>query len=168
MQSFPTSIEPHGIFDGLKPGAILIGAVVDHVATVATSIVLFALLAGESAFSDDEEVTQAAFDALSADPQFLVWSMVLGLSCTVLGAFVGARRAGKLHLRHGGWVAVASAVIGLLYLLLPAEATGPAPPLWYDVVGWVLLLPSGLLGGALSGALHSRLSGPVDPLQKSR
>jgi hypothetical protein len=160
MQSFPTSIEPHGIFDGLKPGAILIGAVVDHVATVA--------IAGESAFSDDEEVTQAAFDALSADPQFLVWSMVLGLSCTVLGAFVGARRAGKLHLRHGGWVAVASAVIGLLYLLLPAEATGPAPPLWYDVVGWVLLLPSGLLGGALSGALHSRLSGPVDPLQKSR
>ena len=168
MQSFPTSIEPHGIFDGLKPGAILIGAVVDHVATVATSIVLFALLAGESAFSDDEEVTRAAFDALSADPQFLVWSMVLGLSCTVLGAFVGARRAGKLHLRHGGWVAVASAVIGILYLLLPAGATGPAPPLWYDVVGWVLLLPSGLLGGALSGALHPRLSGPVDPLQKPR
>jgi hypothetical protein len=141
MQSFPTSIEPHGTFDGLKPGAILIGAVVDH---------------------------QAAFDALSADPQFLVWSMVLGLSCTVLGAFVGARRAGTLHLRHGGWVAVASAVIGLLFLLLPGEAAGPAPPLWYEVVSWVLLLPSGLLGGALSGALHSRLNGPVDPLQKSR
>jgi hypothetical protein len=168
MQSFPTSIEPHGIFDGLKPGSILIGAVVDHVATVATSIVLVALLAGESAFSDDEQVAQAAFDALSADPQFLVWSMILGLSCTVLGAFVGARRAGKLHLRHGGWVAVASAVIGLLYLLLPAEATGPPPPLWYDVVGWVLLLPSGLLGGALSASLHSRLSGPVDPSKRSR
>jgi hypothetical protein len=156
MHSVPTSIEPHGIFDGLKPGAILIGAVVDHVATLATSIVLFVVLAGEAAFSDDEEVTQAAFDALSADPQFLVWSMVLGLSCTVLGAFVGARRAGKLHLRHGGWVAVASAVIGMLYLLLPAEAAGPVPPLWYDVVGWVLLLPAGLLGGALSGALHAR------------
>ena len=156
MQSFPTSIEPHGIFDGLKPGSIFIGAVVDQGATLATSIVLFVLFAGEGAFSDDDEVTQAAFDALSADPQFLVWSMVLGLSCTVLGAFVGARRAGKLHLRHGGWVAVASAVIGIFYLLLPAEAAVPAPPLWYDVVGWVLLLPSGLLGGALSGALHSR------------
>lgn len=152
----PSSIDPDGIFDGLKPGAIVIGAIVDHVATVATSIVLFGLLAGEDAFSQDEEISQAAFEALSADPEFLMWSIVLGLSCTVLGAFVGAKRAGRFHLRHGGWVAVASAAIGLLFLLLPAEAAGPPPPFWYDVIGWVLLLPSGLLGGSIAGALHSR------------
>ncbi len=156
MHPSPAPIEPDGIFDGLKPRAILVGAVVDHVATIGTSIVLFGLLTGEDAFSEDGEVSEAAFEALSADPQFLVWSMVLGLSCTILGAFVGAWRAGTLHLRHGGWVAVTSAVIGFLFLVLPTAASGPAPPLWYDVVGWVLLLPSGLLGGALSGAFQMR------------
>ena len=121
----PTPIEPDGIFGGLKPRAILIGAVVDHVTTVATSIVLFGLLTGEDAFSEDAEVSEAAFEALSADPQFLVWSMVLGLSCTVLGAFVGAWRAGTLHVRHGGWVAVTSAVIGCLFLVLPTATHPP-------------------------------------------
>jgi len=156
MHTLPSSIEPDGIFEGLKPGAIIIGALVDNVATVASAIMLFGLLAGEDAFSEDEEISQAAFDALSADPEFLMWSVVLGLSCTVLGAFVGARRAGRLYLRHGGWVAVASPAIGLLFLLLPAEAAGPPPPLWFDVIGWVLLLPSGLLGGAIAGSLGSR------------
>ena len=74
MHSFPSSIEPDGVFDGLKPGAIVIGAIVDNVATVATSIVLFGLLAGEDAFSEDEEISQAVFEALSSDPQFLMSS----------------------------------------------------------------------------------------------
>jgi hypothetical protein len=95
-------------------------------------------------------------EALFAEPRFLLWSMVLGLSCTVLGGFVGARRAGALHVRHGGWVAVASAVISLLFMLLPEDASGVAVPLWYDAIGWVLLLPAGLLGGALAGTLHAR------------
>ena len=154
MYPLPSSIEPDGVFDGLKPGAIVLGALVDNVATGATSIVLFGLLAGADAFSESEEIAQAAFE-LSSDPQFLVWSMVLGLSCTVLGGFVGARRAGRFHLRHGGWVAVASAAIAVLLLLLPTEAAGPLPPFWYNVIGWVLLFPSGLLGGAIADALHS-------------
>ena len=156
MHTLPSPIEPDGIFAGLKPGAIVIGVLIDNVATVASATVLFRLLAGEDAFSEDEEISQAAFDGLSADPEYWMWSIVLGLSCTVLGAFVGARRAGRLHLRHGGWVAVASAAIGLLFLLLPAEAAGPSPPPWFDLIGWVLLLPSGILGGAIAGFLGSR------------
>ncbi|MBW2270205.1 MAG: hypothetical protein JRH16_16685 [Deltaproteobacteria bacterium] len=158
MHPSPTSIEPEGLFDGLRPRAILSGAVLDNLATIATSIVLFGLFAGEGALSEDPEVANAAWTALSTNPLFLFCSVVLGLSCTVLGAFVGAWRAGVLHVRHGGWIAVASAAIGTLFLLLPGEASGAAPPLWYDVVGWALLIPAGVLGGALAAALQARNS----------
>jgi hypothetical protein len=150
MHSSPHSIEPEGLFDGLKPGAIFLGAVVDNLATVLVSIALVAVLGPEEIFSEDEMVSQAAFDALSSEPEFLLWSLVLGIGCTVLGAYVGARRAGQFHVRHGGWVAVASAALGLVSLLMTGGGPGPTTPLWYEATGWVLLLPAGLLGGALS------------------
>jgi hypothetical protein len=154
MHSPPHSIEPEGLFDGLVPSAILLGAIVDHLATVIVSIALVAALGPEEVFSEDEGVSDAAFDALAIEPEFLLWSMVLGLGCTVLGAYVGATRAGKSHVRHGGWVAVASAALGLVFMLVPAEGPGSALPLWYEAIGWLLLLPAGLLGGALSRNLH--------------
>jgi hypothetical protein len=155
MHPSPQSIEPEGLFDGLKPSAIFLGAVVDHLATVFVSIALVAVLGPEEVFSKDEAVSQAAFDALASEPEYLLWSMILGLGCTVFGAYVGARRAGKLHVRHGGWIAVASAALGLVFMLLAGEGSGPAPPVWYEAIGWALLLPAGLLGGALSRSLHS-------------
>jgi hypothetical protein len=154
MHSSPKSIEPEGLFDGLKPGAILLGAVVDNLATVLMSMALVVVLGPEEVFSEDGEVSQAAFDALSSEPEFLLWSMVLGLGCTGLGAYVGATRAGQLHVRHGGWIAVASAALGLAFMLVPGEGPSPAPPLWYEAIGWVLLVPAGLLGGVLSRSLH--------------
>lgn len=156
MYPSPSSIEPEGLFDGLKPGAILLGAVVDHLATVFVSVALIVALGPEEVFSKDEEVSKAAFEALASKPEFLLWSMILGLGCTVFGAYVGATRAGRLHVRHGGWIAVASAALGLVFMLLPGEQPGPAPPLWFEAIGWVLLLPAGLLGGALSRSVHSK------------
>jgi hypothetical protein len=154
MHPSPASIEPPGIFDGLQPGAILLGAIVDNVATAVVSIALVSLLGPAEAFSEDKEASQAAFDALASESEFLFWSLALGLGCTVFGAFVGARRAGSLHVHHGGWVAVASAVIGLMLMLVPGQGAGMAPPLWYEAIGWALLLPAGLLGGALAGRIH--------------
>ena len=154
MHPAPHSIEPEGLFDGLKPSAIFLGAVVDHLATFFVSIALVAVLGPEEVFSKDEEVSQTTLDALASEPEFLLWSMILGLGCTVFGAYVGAKRAGKLHVRHGGWIAVASAALGLVFMLLTGEGAGPAPPLWFEAIGWALLLPAGLLGGALSRSLH--------------
>jgi hypothetical protein len=155
MHASPQSIEPEGLFDGLKPGAIFIGAVVDNLATVLVSIALVVVLGTEEIFSEDEEASQAAFDALSSEPEFLLWSLVLGVACTVLGAYIGAGRAGQFHVRHGGWIAVASAALGLVFMLVSGERPGPSPPLWYEATGWVLLLPAGLLGGALSKSVHA-------------
>jgi peptidoglycan/LPS O-acetylase OafA/YrhL len=156
MGSPPKSIEPEGLFDGLKPGAILIGAIVDNLATAVASTGLAGWLASEGAFSEDEEARRAAFDALLTQPDFLLWSLVVGIACTVLGAYVGATRAGSEHVRHGGWIAVTSAAMSLVVALLAGPAPGTGPPFWYAATGWLLLLPAGLLGGLLSKSRQER------------
>ena len=41
----PPAIEPTGIFDGLRPGAILVGVVIDNLATLVAGSLLISLFA---------------------------------------------------------------------------------------------------------------------------
>lgn len=150
MEQFPGSIEPQGMFEGLRPGPILVGAVVDNIATLFSFAILVVWLGYPETLNPDQEAANRAIEASMSSPEFLLGTLILGFACTVLGGYVGARRAGRLHLRHGGWVAVISAALGLVFYVLPSEGPGLAVPLWHDVAGWVLLIPAGLLGGAIA------------------
>lgn len=149
MDSPPPPIEPTGVFEGLRPGAIVLGALVDHVATFVTSATLVAWL-GVRASQAGEEVSEEALEALAASPEFLALSLVVGALCTLLGGFVGARRAGCHFARHGAFVALASLLLGLL-LYLPEARGEPVTPLWYDLLGAGMMLPAGAAGGWLAG-----------------
>ena len=151
-------IEPEGTFAGLRGGAILFGAFVDIAATVIGSTLLLLWLAPE-AMSPDEAATREALARLSGSTAYVIGNLALGALCTVLGAFVGARRAGQLHVRHGGWIAVTSTLIGVLLTLLePIPVGEPVPaaavPFWVEALAWILILPAGVAGGALAAVLH--------------
>lgn len=150
MEQHPLPIEPQGLLDGISWRAVLFGAVVDTALTIFGFAILLFWLAGPDAFSTDEEVAERAIEAILLSSEFLLLYFIVGMLATVVGAFAGARRAGASHVRHGGWIAVCSALISLLFLLLAGAEPGPAPPLWYDAVGLVLILPAGMLGGWLA------------------
>ena len=147
-------IEPEGTFTGLSAAAILFGACVDVAATVLGSTLLVLWLAPELATSEPTQA-QEALARLAASPTYIAANLVLGGLCTVFGAFAGARRAGQLHVRHGGWIAVVSTALGVLITSLePAPPQDAASgPFWAEVVAWLLILPAGMLGGALAAAL---------------
>ena len=146
----PSAIEPQGLFDGLRWSAILGGAVLDNVLTFLASIPIILLVAGGEAFSRDEEAARRAIDQAVVAPEFLFWSFIVGISITVYAALWACRRAGVFHLRHGGWTAVASAVLASLLLLPPGATAGPAPPLWYTGLALALMVPAGVFGGWLA------------------
>jgi hypothetical protein len=151
-------IEPEGTFAGLRGSAILFGAFVDIAATVIASMLLLWWLAPD-AISPDEAKAREALAQLYASTAYLIANLALGALCTVFGAFVGARRAGQLHVRHGGWIAVASTLIGTLLTLLERLSAGDpaaAVPLWAEALAWMLILPAGVTGGALAGVLQRR------------
>jgi hypothetical protein len=144
----PPSIEPTGIFEGLRPGAIAYGVIVDTVATIISGSVLLLLFAQQLSGQDAGSLPDEAFDAIVTAPGFLLASLVVGTSCTILGAFVGARRAACFHVRHGAWIAVGSAVVALIsYAVAPHAEPNP---LWYDIAGFALILPAGIAGGLLA------------------
>jgi hypothetical protein len=91
---------------------------------------------------------------LAASTGYVAANIALGVLGTMLGAFVGARRAGQLHVRHGGWIAVTSTAIGALLMLLePPARDAVGFPFWSQVVAWLLILPAGMTGGAIAAAL---------------
>jgi hypothetical protein len=153
----PPPIQPTGVFDGLQPGAILIGVVVDNLATFVASALLVSLFATELAREHGGELPEEALEPLLASPEFLLASLIVGLLCTVFGAYVGARRAACFFIRHGAWIAVGSAISALV-LYASAGQQGPRPPLWFDMVGFALMIPAGALGGLLAN-YHLRGAG---------
>ncbi|HKA15549.1 MAG TPA: hypothetical protein VKH41_11070 [Myxococcota bacterium] len=153
-------IEPEGTFAGLSASAILLGALVDIAATTIALTMVVLWLAPEVT-SQDQAASRRALEQCYASTAYVTANLVLGALGTVLGAFVGARRAGQLHVRHGGWIAVASTAIGFLMSVLSAPAQVDATdPLWAQVLAWLLILPAGMIGGALAAALPAAPRGP--------
>jgi hypothetical protein len=144
----PPAIEPTSIFSGLRPLPILFGALVDHIATFLAGTVLFVVFAADRSIDLSEEISDEAMAEVLASPEFLLCSFIVGALCTVLGGYLGARRAGCHHARHGAFVGLASLLIGLLLFVLPLAAE-PAP-LWYDLLGAALVIPCGAAGGWLA------------------
>jgi hypothetical protein len=146
-------IEPEGTFDGLSAPAILLGAFMDIAATTIALTTLVLWLAPD-VMSHDQAASRKALEEVHVSPTYVTANVVLGALGTVFGAFVGARRAGRLHVRHGGWIAVTSTAIGFLLTLLSAPPqVEAASPLWVEALAWLLILPAGMSGGALAAAL---------------
>jgi hypothetical protein len=145
-------IEPEGIFDGLSGTAILLGAFIDIVCTEIAGMLLILWFTPNPPTRDPEQVRQLLAQ-LAASTSYVGASIAVGALGTVLGAFVGARRAGLLHVRHGGWIAVASTALGTLLMLLePPSRDATEFPFWAQLAAWLLILPSGMTGGALAAA----------------
>ena len=151
----PLPIRPTGVFEGLRLGAIVIGVVVDNLATFVAGVALVSLFAAGLAREHGGELPQEALEPLLRSPEFLLASLVVGLLCTVFGAYVGARRAARFCVRHGAWIAVGSAFTALFSYAVAAQPE-PRPPLWFDLAGFALMIPAGALGGLLAN-YHLRL-----------
>jgi hypothetical protein len=145
----PPAIEPAGVFDGLRPAAILLGVVIDNLATFVSGSLLVSLFAAGVARQHGGELPDDALEPLLASNAFLLASLTVGLLCTAFGAFVGARRAACFCVRHGAWIAVGSAIVGVVFYATSGQGAS-RPPLWFDLVGFSLMIPAGALGGLLA------------------
>ncbi|MEM7412141.1 MAG: hypothetical protein AAF430_18075 [Myxococcota bacterium] len=143
----PPPIEPEGLLDGLKWRAIVLGALLDNAITLAVLLPLtLYMLATEAIGALDDNPEEVIEGALLA-PEYLVWSLVLGLATTVFAAYWAARRAGVAHVRHGGFTAALSLVISLVYFLIPGAMEEPLAPHWYTAISTAGMIPAGMLGG---------------------
>jgi len=158
MQPGPVG-DSASILSGLRLGPIMVGVAVDWILTTLFSVALTRSYLDPGIFALEGAERDAAFKAgielLFVSTDFLLASLLTGMLATVMAAYVGARRAGTLPLKHGLAVALMSGLSVLLVYVLPGEEPSLQVPLWYDALGWVLLVPAGILGGYLARQLAS-------------
>lgn len=93
--------------------------------------------AGIPLFAKDMSVE--SINSVAKNQSFLLWSVFIGTFSTVAGGFVAAK-IGKLAPYQN------AAVIGALGMVFGIIMGGEAP-LWFDVTGYLTVVPAALLGG---------------------
>jgi len=145
----PPTVEAEGFFSGIRPLALVIGVLVDHVSTMLLGIATLGIVAalygrGDGAVLDEQAALELAFK-----PGVLAAWMLVGSFCTGLGGFMAGRMAARQRVQHGAFVGLAGIVVGLLSY--GDTAVVGQPPLWFDLMKFGVLVPAGALGGWVSG-----------------
>lgn len=152
-QQSPPKIEPRGFFTGVKIRPIIVGAVVDYLATYAFTIlylIFFFMKEPLEGGSPSQETFEKAMSEMLSSPEALVALSVIGAICTALGGYVAGRLAKADQIKHGALVGVVSLVLGALQMSTLGEAN--PFPYWYELVAYIVTIPAGALGGYFAQA----------------
>ena len=119
--------------------AILLMLVLDTISGVALMGVMGSHVLQEGL--TDQQVNEA-IAAVTHNRDFLLWSLILGTLSTIVAGYVAARIAKKEPYLNAGVVGVLGIAIGLIF--------SADYPLWFNVLGFLLVIPAALLGGHLA------------------
>ena len=133
---------PSSIKNNIDIKAVILGFLTDTVATIAISAVLVTAMASTGIHESD------ILDRMKS-PSGLLLSLIFGLGCTMLGGYVAGRVAKRTEAMHG-------AVVGGISLILGLLMRESGQPLWYDIIGFVAIIPAGMAGGRLAAELHKQ------------
>gem|GEM_PF-6052647 len=118
---------------------VLLGVSVDNLGTfVSTAMIGSAYFAGSSIDTND-------LSAVYANTSLLWILLIVGLFWTFLGGFVAAKVARRAEVFNASIIGVIAAAIGFDSMLTNHEV-----PLWFELLGFIIIIPVSLLGGYLA------------------
>lgn len=118
---------------------VLIGLCIDNLGTLLTSGLMGSLFFADSKLSDSE------LQKLYNNVGLMLLLLVIGLLWTLLGSYMAARIARRAELFNAAIIGVIGAGIGFDSML-----TDHSVPLWYDLLGFIAIVPVSLLGGYMA------------------
>jgi len=139
----PSRIEPTGFFTGIEFRPILMGVIIDTIATLALTSFYYAFFVAKDLAAQGG--AEEAYTQYWTSTEGLVASLVLGSLGTLIGGFYAGYRADKLEMKHGGLVGIGSILLGLL--LQGAGSDENALPEWFMALSFAAAIPAGALGG---------------------
>ena len=140
----PSPVHPTGFFTGVQIRPVIIGVVVDYVATsVMIYVYFFVYLANQ--LSKQGEVSSDAITNYMTTTEGLLIGFAIGTLGTAIGGFVAARKAGNFEIKHGAFVGLGSLIVSFIEELLREEFI-PLPE-WFRFLSVVAIIPAGAFGG---------------------
>jgi Na+/H+-translocating membrane pyrophosphatase len=123
--------------------AILAGLAADvggtFIGSIVVTLVLGVLLTSQGIPAVDVE------NQLGSSGPYQVFSLLFGLSFTVLGGYVAARVANRRELWHGMVLGIASLAFGEVYIALFDLDIA----FWQRLASWVAMIPAGIWGASI-------------------
>jgi len=127
----PSPVHPTGFFTGVQVRPVIIGVVVDY---VATSVMIYAYF-----------FVYLANQLYMTTTEGLLIGFAIGTLGTAIGGFVAARKAGNFEIKHGAFVGLGSLIVSFIEELLREEFI-PLPE-WFRFLSVVAIIPAGAFGG---------------------
>ena len=150
----PSPVQPTGFFTGVQIRPVIVGVVVDYIATYAGIYVyFFVYLANE--LSKKGQLSSDAIPAYMTTTEGLLIGFVIGTLGTAVGGFVAAIKAGSFESKHGAFVGVGSLIVSFIEQLA-SEEVSPVPE-WYRVLSILAIIPAGALGGYVAEMFKGRV-----------
>ncbi len=140
----PSPVHPSGFFTGVQIRPVILGVIVDYVATYAGMYAFFFLYLANK-LSEQGELSPDAIIDYMLSPQGLMIGFIIGALGTALGGFVAARQAGKFQIKHGAFVGLGSLIVSFIEEMLRGESM-PMPE-WFRALSILSIIPAGALGG---------------------
>lgn len=129
--------------------AIVVGVLVDWVATLAAtvSIQVMAAVVAVSRYSTASQIEEFQ-EKLAQSPDFVILMSLVGLVCVSLGGFVSGVLARRDEVRHALYMGVLSVAIGLsIEISSGAVVASGWMPLWFRWLRHLFVVPAAVVGG---------------------
>lgn len=122
---------------------IILAALLVLVLNMIAGVVMFVSMGGSFLRRGmTEQQMSDTINALTLSTNFLLGSVIIGTLVTIVGGYVAARIAKKEPYLNASIIGVLGIVLGVLL--------ANNYPLWFNVLGFVMVLPAALLGGHLA------------------
>lgn len=124
--------------------AIALGALVMIALDLLTGAVSYVVFGGgDLPVGATPQEVRAVAETLQQNDGYLLTALVFGTATTVLGGYVTARMARQLPLLN-------ALALGVLAVGIGVVLSGPGgSPLWFDALGYLIVIPAAILGGYL-------------------
>jgi len=156
----PSPIQPTGFFTGVQIRPVILGVVVDYIATYAGMYAYFFVYLANK-LSERGELSQEAIADYMMSREGMMIGFAIGALGTAIGGFIAARKAGKFQIKHGAFVGLGSLIVSFIEEQLRQEAV--LMPEWFRALSILSIIPAGALGGyvaeILAGILGSNSRG---------
>lgn len=147
-EPIPPPMEPRGFFTGVEIRPIIIGVVVDYLATFGLFIVYLITYLPEEFLKQgelSEEAIHKALNEIMTSPEGLLSLAIIGAFGTALGGYVAGQLAKAQKIKHGALVGFVSLVLGVV--LTGMGGGESSVPYWYELLTYIVPIPAGALGG---------------------
>lgn len=125
---------------------VVLGVAVDNLGTLITTGIIGSL------YFANRPVDEQDVSAIYSNVSLMLLLLVVGLFWSFLGGYVAARIAKRAEYFNAAIIGVIGAAIGFDSML-----TNSNIPLWYELIGFFVIVPVSLLGGWVALKRKKRL-----------